>query len=67
MEKEKKRADSADKLNAELLAEVEQLKDTIQQQQGDLNTQEVRSLVIFVVVLQSCISECVCQFESAGK
>ena len=67
MEKEKKRADSADKLNAELLAEVEQLKDTIQQQQGDLNTQEVKYLVIFVVVLQSCISECVCQFESAGK
>ena len=52
MEKEKKRADSADKINAELLAEVEELKDTIQQQQGDLNTQEVRSLVIFVVVLQ---------------
>ena len=65
MEKEKKRADSADKINAELLAEVEELKDTIQQQQGDLNTQEVRSLVIFVVVLQ--LSECVCQFESAGK
>ena len=65
MEKEKKRADSADKINAELLAEVEQLKDTIQQQQGDLNTQEVRSLVIFVVVLQ--LFECVCQFESAGK
>ena len=65
MEREKKRADSADKINAELLAEVEELKDTIQQQQGDLNTQEVRSLVIFVVVLQ--LSECVCQFESAGK
>ena len=65
MEKEKKRADSADKINAELLAEVEELKDTIQQQQGDLNTQEVRSLVIFVLVLQSF--ECVCQFESAGK
>ena len=63
MEKEKKRADSADKINAELLAEVEELKDTIQQQQGDLNTQEV--IVIFVVVLQ--LSECVCQFESAGK
>ena len=65
MEKEKKRADSADKINAELLAEVEELKDTIQQQQGDLNTQEVKSLVIFEVVLQ--LSECVCQFESAGK
>ena len=65
MEKEKKRADSADKINAELLAEVEELKDTIQQQQGDLNTQEVKYLVIFVVVLQ--LSECVCQFESAGK
>ena len=65
MEREKKRADSADKINAELLAEVEELKDTIQQQQGDLNTQEVKSLVIFVVVLQ--LSECVCQFESAGK
>ena len=65
MEKEKKRADSTDKINAELLAEVEELKDTIQQQQGDLNTQEVKYLVIFVVVLQ--LSECVCQFESAGK
>ena len=65
MEKEKKRAESADKINAELLAEVEELKDTIQQQQGDLNTQEVKYLVIFVVVLQ--LSECVCQFESAGK
>ena len=65
MEREKKRADSADKINAELLAEVEELKDTIQQQQGDLNTQEVKYLVIFVVVLQ--LSECVCQFESAGK
>ena len=52
VEKEKKRADSADKLNAELLVELDGLKDTIQQLQGDLNTQEVRSLVIFMVVLQ---------------
>ena len=52
VEKEKKRADSADQLNAELLEELDGLKGTIQQLQGDLNTQEVRSLVIFMVVMQ---------------